>query len=106
MKNRNEAKSVLNSHNIEDTEVLAFVRRIVDDIINLYDGMNKELAIQGSKLLLEYGMNSLPECKTVQKQPAKIEKIQKEIRALLSERGIRSASFSVAVDNNGSVRFL
>lgn len=106
LKNRNEAKSVLNSHNIEDTEVLAFVRRIIDDIINLYDGVNKELAIQGSKYLLEYGMNSLPESKTVQKQPAKIDKIQKEIRALLSERGIRSASFSVTVDNNGSVRFL
>ena len=106
LKNRNEAKSVLNAHNIEDTEVLVLVRRTTDDIINLYEGVNKELAIQGSKYLLEYGIKSLPRVKTVQKQPLKIEKIQEEIRTLLSDRGIRSTSFSVSVDNNGIVRFL
>ena len=106
LKNRNEAKTVLNSHNIEDTEVLSFVRRIIDDIINLYDGINKELAIQGSKLLLEYGMRSLSDSKTIQKQPAIIENVQKEIRTLLSGRGIRNTSISIIVDNNGIVRFL
>lgn len=105
LKNRNEAKSVLNSHNIEDAEVLAIVTRIIDDIIKIYDGDNKDLAIQGSKYLLEFGMESLPKGKTVSKQPATIEKIQKEIRTLISNQGVRSASFSITVDNKGLVKF-
>ena len=106
LKNRNEAKSVLNSYNIEDAEVLAIVTRIIDDIIKIYDGDNKDLAIQGSKYLLEFGMESLPQSKSVSKQPATIEKIQKEIRTLISNRGVRSASFSITVDNKGLVQFL
>jgi len=106
LKNRKEVKAVLKAHNLEGTEVLSIVNRIVDDIINLYNGDNKELAIQGGKYLLEYGLNSLPKSKMVQKQPAKIEKIQKEICVLISDRGIRNASFSVAVDGSGQVRFL
>lgn len=106
LKNRNEAKSVLNSYNIEDAEVLAIVTRIIDDIIKIYDGDNKDLAIQGSKFLLEFGMESLPQSKTVSKQPATIEKIQKEIRTLISNQGVRSASFSITVDNKGLVQFL
>ena len=106
LKNRNEAKTVLSSHNLEETEVLPFVRRIVDDIINSYEGDKKNLAVQGSKYLLEYGMKSLPTTKPVQRQLAKIEKIQKEIRTLLSVRGIKNTSFSVAVDSSGIIRFL
>ena len=106
LKNKNEVKAVLKAHNLEGTEVLSIVNRIVDDIINLYDGDNKELAIQGGKYLLEYGLNSLPKSKMIQILPAKIEKIQKEIRVLLSDRGIRNMSFSVAVDGSGQVRFL
>ena len=106
LKNRNEVKAVLKAHNLEGTEVLSIVNRIVYDIINLYDGDNKELAIQGGKYLLEYGLNSLPKSKMVQRQPAKIERIQKEISVLLSDRGIRNTSFSVAVDGSGQVRFL
>ena len=106
LKNRNEAKSALKSHNIEDTEVLAIVTRIIDDIINLYEGDNKDLAIQGSKYLLEYGIKSLPKSNIVHKKPVIIENIQKEIRVLLSDRGIKNASFSVAVDSKGVIRFL
>lgn len=106
LKNRNEVKAVLKNHNLEGTEVLSIVNRVVEDIINLYNGDNKELAIQGGKYLLEYGLNSLPKSKIVQRQPAKIEKIQKEIRVLLSDRGIRNTSFSVAIDGSGQVRFL
>lgn len=106
LKNKNEVKAVLKAHNLEGTEVLSIVNRIVDDIINLYDGDNKELAIQGGKYLLEYGLNSLPKSKMIQILPAKIEKVQKEIRVLLSDRGIRNMSFSVAVDGSGQVRFL
>lgn len=106
LKNRNEAKSVLNSHNIEDAEALDLVTRIIDDIIKIYDGDNKDLAIQGSKYLLEFGMESLPKGKIVSKQPARIEKIQKDIRALISNQGVRGASFSVTVDNKGLVHFL
>ena len=106
LKNRNEVKAVLKTHNLEGTEVLSIVNRVVEDIINLYNGDNKELAIQGGKYLLEYGLNSLPKSKIVQRQPAKIEKIQKEIRVLLSDRGIRNTSFSVAIDGSGQVRFL
>lgn len=106
LKNRNEVKAVLKAHNIEGTEVLSIVNRIVDEIINLYNDDNKELAIQGGKYLLEYGLNSLPKSKMVQRCPAKIEKIQKEICVLLSDRGIRNTSFSVAVDGSGQVRFL
>ena len=106
LKNRNEVKAVLKAHNLEGTEVLSIVNRIVDDIINLYNDGNKELAIQGGKYLLEYGLNSLPKSKIVQRWPAKIEKIQKEICVLLSDRGIRNTSFSIAVDGSGQVRFL
>ena len=106
LKNKNEVKAVLKAHNLEGTEVLSIVNRIVNDIINLYDGDIKELAIQGGKYLLEYGLNSLPKSKMIQILPAKIEKIQKEIRVLLSDRGIRNMSFSVAVDGSGQVRFL
>ena len=106
LKNRNDVKAVLKTHNLEGTEVLSIVNRVVEDIINLYNGDNKELAIQGGKYLLEYGLNSLPKSKIVQRQPAKIEKIQKEIRVLLSDRGIRNTSFSVAIDGSGQVRFL
>lgn len=106
LKNKNEVKAVLKAHNLEGTEVLSIVNRIVNDIINLYDGDNKELAIQGGKYLLEYGLNSLPKSKMIQILPAKIEKIQKEICVLLSDRGIRNMSFSVAVDGTGQVRFL
>lgn len=105
LKNREQAKSVLVSHNIEETEVLAIVTRIIDDIINSYDGDNKDIAIQGSKFLLEFGMRSLPKSNNIQKLPAKTETIQKAISALLSKKGIRSASFSVAVDSKGIVRF-
>lgn len=106
IKNRNDAKSVLKTHNLEDSEVLSIVTRIIDEIIKVYDGSNKDLAIQAGKYLLEFGMKSLPKSKNVQRQPAKIEKVQKEIRSLLSDRGIRSASFSVSVDNRGFVRFI
>ena len=106
IKNRNDAKSVLKTHNLEDSEVLSIVTRIIDEIIKVYDGSNKDLAIQAGKYLLEFGMKSLPKSKNIQRQPAKIEKVQKEIRSLLSDRGIRSASFSVSVDNRGFVRFI
>ena len=106
IKNRNNAKSVLKTHNLENSEVLSIVTRIIDEIIKVYDGSNKDLAIQAGKYLLEFGMKSLPKSKNVQRQPAKIEKVQKEIRSLLSDRGIRSASFSVSVDNRGFVRFI
>lgn len=78
LKNKNEVKAVLKAHNLEGTEVLSIVNRIVDDIINLYDGDNKELAIQGGKYLLEYGLNSLPKSKMIQILPAKIEKFKKK----------------------------
>ena len=106
IKNRNDAKSVLKTHNLEDSEALAIVMRIIDDIINVYDGSNKELAIQAGKYLLEFGMNSLPKSKSVHRMPAEIEKIQKDIRNLLSDRGIKSASFSISVDNRGFVSFI
>ena len=106
IKNRNDAKSVLKTHNLEGSEVLSIVTRIIDEIIKVYDGSNKDLAIQAGKYLLEFGMKSLPKSKNVQRQPAKREKVQKEIRSLLSDRGIRSASFSVSVDNRGFVRFI
>lgn len=106
IKNRNDAKSVLKTHNLENSEVLSVVTRIIDEIINVYDGSNKDLAIQAGKYLLEFGMKSLPQSISVQKQPAKIEKVQKEIRSLLSDRCIRSISFSVSVDNKGFVRFI
>ena len=80
--------------------------QIIDEIINLYEGSNKDLAIQASKYLLEFGMKSLPPGKIVQKQPAKIEKIQKDIQRLLLDRGIKNTSFSVSVDNNGFVSFI
>ena len=86
--------------------MLSIVTRIIDEIIKVYDGSNKDLAIQAGKYLLEFGMKSLPKSKNVQRQPAKIEKVQKEIRSLLLDRGIRSASFSVSVDNRGFVRFI
>ena len=106
IKNRNDARSVLKTHNLEDSGVLSIVTRIVDEIINLNEGTNKDLAIQAGKYLLEFGMKSLPQNKTVQKQSAKIEKVQKEIRSLLSDRGIINASFSVSVDNKGFVSFI
>ena len=106
IKNRNDAKSVLKTHNLEDPEILSVIMQIIDEIINAYDGSNKDLAIQAGKYLLEFGMKSLPPSKIVQKQPAKIEKIQKEIRSLLSDRGIINASFSVSVDNKGFVSFI
>ncbi len=106
IKNRNDAKSVLKTHNLEDSEALSIVMRIIDDIINVYDGSNKELAIQAGKYLLEFGMNSLPKSKSVHRMPAEIEKIQKDIRNLLSDRGIKSASFSISVDNRGFVSFI
>lgn len=106
IKNRNDAKSVLKTHNLEDSELLPIVMRVLDEIIDVYDGSNKDLAIQAGKYLLEFGMKSLPISKNVQRQPAKIEKVQKEIRSLISDRGIRSASFSVSVDNTGFVRFI
>lgn len=106
LKNRNEAKSVLVSHNIEEMEVLAIVTRIINDIINSYDGDSKDIAVQGSKYLLEFGMRSLPKNKNIQKLPAKTETIQKEISALIVDKGIKSTSFSVEVDGNGIVRFL
>ena len=106
LKNRNEAKSILNSHNIEDSEVLAMITQIIDEIINSYEGNNKDLAIQGSKYLLEYGIKSLPYTKFIQKQPAKIEKIQKEIRTLITDKGIKGISLSITVDNYGAIRFL
>ena len=106
LKKRNEAKSVLNSYNIEDTEsILAIVRRVVDDIIKSYDGINKDIAIQGSKYLLEFGIKTLPKRKIEQKQHAKIEMIQKEIKGLLIEKGLRSVSFSIVVDKKGFVSF-
>ena len=80
IKNRNDAKSVLKTHNLEGSEVLSIVTRIIDEIIKVYDGSNKDLAIQAGKYLLEFGMKSLPKSKNVQRQPAKIEKVQKEIR--------------------------
>ena len=106
LKNRDEAKSVLISHNIEEAEVSAIVTRIIDDIINSYDGDNKDIAIQGSKYLMEFGMMSLPKSKTIQKLSAKTETMQKEISALIADKGIRCTSFSVSVDGNGIVRFL
>lgn len=59
LKNRNEAKSILNSYNLEDAEISAIITRIINDIINSYEGENKQLAVQGSKLLLEYGISLL-----------------------------------------------
>lgn len=106
IKNRNDARSILKTHNLEDSEVLSVVMQIINEIINAYDGSNKDLAIQAGKYLLEFGMKSLPESKIVQKQPAKIEKVQKEIRTLLSDRGIINASFSVSVDKKGFVSFI
>ena len=106
IKNKNDAKSVLKAHNLEDSEVLSVVMQIIDEIINLYEGSNKDLAIQASKYLLEFGMKSLPPGRIVQKQPAKIEKIQKDIQRLLLDRGIKNTSFSVSVDNNGFVSFI
>lgn len=106
IKNRNDARSILKTHNLEDSEVLSVVMQIINEIINAYDGSKKDLAIQAGKYLLEFGMISLPESKIAQKQPAKIEKVQKEIRSLLLDRGIINASFSVSVDNKGFVSFI
>ena len=106
IKNRNDAKSVLKAYKLEDSEVLPLVMRIIDEIIKVYEGSNKDLAIQAGKYLLEFGMKSLPKGKSVQKQPAKIEKIQNEIRSILSDSGIRSTSFSVSVDNKGFISFI
>lgn len=106
LKNRNEVKSILNFYNLKEAEILDIVSRIIDDIINLYEGKNKDLAIQGSKFLLEFGIKSLPKCKSVQKQPAKIDVIQKEIRTLLTDRNIRNTTFSIMVDSKGIVSFL
>lgn len=106
IKNRKEAKAVLKSHNLEDSEVLAIVTQVIDEIINMCCEANKDLAIQAGKYLLEYGIKSLPKSNSIQAQPAKIQHIQKEIRSLLSEKGIRNATFSVSVDNKGLVSFI
>lgn len=58
LKNKDEAKSVLDSNNLEDTDILSIISRILDNIIKSYKGNKKEIAILGSKYLLEYGMNA------------------------------------------------
>lgn len=61
LKNRNEAKTVLKSYRIKETEpIMSLVTKILERVVDSYADTNKELAILGGKYLLEFGnMSSL-----------------------------------------------
>ena len=62
LKNHKLAKQVISSHNLDSSvQILSLVLGIIEDIINSYEGENKELAIEGGKYLLEFGEKVLTE---------------------------------------------
>lgn len=104
LKNRKQAKHVLKLHNIEGSvQILSLVIGIVSDIVDSYEGENKDLAIQGCKLLLDFGKSVLTGNDQTIQHPKELCYIKKDIESIVSKQNISNMSFSVIIDGCGSV---